>query len=350
VKWDSDGQRENLDLRGVEWLVGGHKDENESSQSPDDSLEVARSMQEEVGEPTALVHEIIQVYWPEGVSGWYDAVVLEYDAETGQHRVAYIDGDSESLNLCQHDKPWKRCMADTQQVMDAFELVLKEGDTTAKEYAVKRLDYLRKARSSKGFFSALHLAVSKGHYETVAFLLRQGLDPDSPCGKMQLTARNEAESMKGRGRNRMEIYKLIQLHKKMSIAEQQAAAAGGRTPAPGACGPSMSPIVTDTSVMDSSMDTSLMQPTPNAELQRLVQDGDAGKGRDICSMMHRRHSMKPPEMPGTKLGARQANKENVVNQAAPQPFLAVDTPQEQAPNVRGLAAIQRRSFVGCRTV
>ena len=253
-----------------------------------------------LGDPSQLVHKIIEVYWAHGDSGWYDAVVLEYVPDTGKHRVAYVDGDGETLDFAKAEKPWIQRDAGTQLVMDAFELVLREGDTQANEYAQQYIEQLRSSRSTKGF-SALHLAVSKGHAETVATLLRAGLDPDSPCGRMSLTARSEADSQKSRGKTRMEIYRLIQLHRS---CEQPGSSAVAGTPS----GPGMdmtSPAL-DTSV-DTSMDTSLHEPTPNAVLQQLVKDqGDSG--RDFCAMMEKKISMRPPAMPAAK-GAKRCTSE-----------------------------------------
>lgn len=217
-----------------------------------------------------MVGRIISVFWAEGHAGWYDAVVVSFSPETGLHRIDYLDGDCEHLDFSKLEKPWEHCKASTKQVMDAFEIMLKYGDIPARDFAREFILQLEHSRSSKGF-SALHLAVSKGHAETVAFLLRSGLDPDSPCGRLSLSARGEAESQKGKGGKRMEIYRLMELHKRSKTSHASASAAVNTsmvdgTPAPGCMDrASVSPIAEKS--MDISIgDVSLVVPTPNAEL------------------------------------------------------------------------------------
>ena len=189
------------------------------------------------------------------------------------------------------------------------------------------------------------------------FLLEAGIDPESPCGKLGLSAREEAKSQKGKGKQRMEIYKLIELKVAATAAEADLNnSTTVRTPALGVSG--MSPIKeVDNSVLDSSLDmsldTSMQEPTPMAQAEsQLLRGGEnggvkqAGGNKETGFLQGRRPSMRPPVMPGAAkhhVGAAKAteNKENAVNQQTESTMF--DTPTEQAASIRK-RGVQRRGL------
>jgi len=315
VTWEETLKSEELLLGDFEWLL------LKEVTGVRDSLQAAPAPQEGVGDPNQLVHELVMVHWAHGDAGWYSAVVSEYCADSGLHRVEYLDGDNEYLNLTKPDKPWKRTVhPSVQQKMDGFALALNNGDQHAKSYAARHIAQLglpKDSRSTKDF-SALHLAVSKGMVETVQYLLEAGLDPESPCGKLGLSAREEARSQKGKGKQRMEIYRLIEL-RIASAALQRMGSVTGVTGTPILGVSSVSPIQEDEVSsaldvsLDISMDTSLHEPTPTAKAEHQLLRGSGGLGRDV-SLLEERHRMKPPAMPGRAAhGRTQINKENSEN-------------------------------------